>query len=449
MGRITVKILGGRRLTVFVAVAGLMTFGFVGVTSSPGSASSVKLTNSEVGVTKSTIRIAVIADVNDVYIPGFGTTTVDGVKAFAKFINSEGGLAGRKVVVDFYDGKLDPATTRNDLIEACTKDFALVGSFSLAMSNVTPMLQCKNRKGHKVGLPDLSALAVSPQEAASKVTYAISPDSYAKAPNGNLLAGVGAFNYFATVNKTPLSGLHGTWIVPSNNPSSKAFELGTVQALGQEGIKTDNTFEFTGAETEAAFGPVITSAQDSNSNVVVDTLPDTSFIALRQEAATTPSYNPIWYCPGAICYSQQFLAAGPVVNNTYTDTWFAPTEESSVVKGVKEYLNNIGSDPVDGFGEVAFAAGLVFRNAVQQVVKLDGPNGVTRANLLSVLSKTGITTADGMLAPTNIGARTPTDCLMLLQDQNDKWQQVYPAKAGTFNCSPSNIETVTNPPSGS
>ena len=48
------------------------------------------------------------------------------MKAGAKYLNSKaggGGVAGRKVVVDFLDSKLSPNDARNSAITACGEDF--------------------------------------------------------------------------------------------------------------------------------------------------------------------------------------------------------------------------------------------------------------------------------------------------------------------------------------
>src|SRR5271155_863961 len=73
--------------------------------------------STEVGVTPTAIHLAVIADVNNSIIPGLFAGTVRGVKAWASQINQQGGLAGRKVVVDFYDSQLSPTQARNTVIE--------------------------------------------------------------------------------------------------------------------------------------------------------------------------------------------------------------------------------------------------------------------------------------------------------------------------------------------
>ncbi len=57
-----------------------------------------KPTATEVGVSDKEIRIAVVADVDNQFSPGIFQGSVDGVKGWAKFVNANGGLAGRKVV---------------------------------------------------------------------------------------------------------------------------------------------------------------------------------------------------------------------------------------------------------------------------------------------------------------------------------------------------------------
>ena len=71
---------------------------------------------SEIGVTPTEIKVAVVADVDTPLSPGLFQGIVDGFNGFAKYINANGGLAGRKLVVDFHDSKLNGAESRNAMI---------------------------------------------------------------------------------------------------------------------------------------------------------------------------------------------------------------------------------------------------------------------------------------------------------------------------------------------
>src|SRR5215203_3607361 len=85
----------------------------------------------DVGVTADEIHVAVIADVDNPIVPNLFKGSKDAVEGAAKFLNSKaggGGLAGRKVVVDFYDSKLNANATTNAEIQACENDVAVVGT---------------------------------------------------------------------------------------------------------------------------------------------------------------------------------------------------------------------------------------------------------------------------------------------------------------------------------
>ena len=58
------------------------------------------------------IRIAVVADVDNPFVPGLFQGAVDGVNGAAKYINANGGIGGRKVQVDFIDSKLNANEAR-------------------------------------------------------------------------------------------------------------------------------------------------------------------------------------------------------------------------------------------------------------------------------------------------------------------------------------------------
>src|SRR4029079_16069380 len=92
--------------------------------------------------------------------PGLFKGAVDGVKAGAAYLDSKaggGGLAGRKVVVDFYDSHLNGNETRNATIQGCQNDYALVGGFALFLTQVEDIVNCKDQAGQATGSPHLSA----------------------------------------------------------------------------------------------------------------------------------------------------------------------------------------------------------------------------------------------------------------------------------------------------
>ena len=145
-----------KRLRWLIVAAAMVLV--VAMTAGPAvgaDSTTAKLTATDVGITPTEIRIGVIADTGSQLAPGLFQGAVDGVQAWADYMNAkEGGLAGRKIVVDTYDSKLSADDARNAIIEACSKDFATVGTSALFVNNVDDLVGCKDSKGVATGMPD-------------------------------------------------------------------------------------------------------------------------------------------------------------------------------------------------------------------------------------------------------------------------------------------------------
>src|SRR2546430_15251464 len=86
----------GRRLVVLIAALGLV--GALFPAAATARSQQEQPAASEIGVTPDTIRIAVIADVDNAARPGLFQGSVNGVRAAAKFINDSGGVAGGREI---------------------------------------------------------------------------------------------------------------------------------------------------------------------------------------------------------------------------------------------------------------------------------------------------------------------------------------------------------------
>jgi hypothetical protein len=148
----------GRIVLVGVCIAAMVALAVAPATAQ-SSNEAPKAT--DVGVSAKEIHIAVIADVDNPFAPGLFKGARDGVIGAAKYLNSKaggGGVAGRKLVVDFIDSKLTPNDARNGVIPACSQDYAMVGTFALFLSNMDDAEQCKDQTGAATGRPDLASV---------------------------------------------------------------------------------------------------------------------------------------------------------------------------------------------------------------------------------------------------------------------------------------------------
>jgi hypothetical protein len=431
-----------RRLAVALGVA-CCAATFATVTSLPSAtAAGEKPTSSEIGVTPTEVRIAVIADVDTPLAPGAYAGARDAVQGFAKYINKQGGLAGRKVVVDFYDSKLSGDETRNAIIKACQNDFAMVGTGALFLNNVDDMVGCTDSKGAKTGLPDVPVVTIWEAEQNSPVSFPITaPAKVFSDPSGaTYQARVGRFRwYLQHVSKD----LHGIFLVGADLAALKTATMPIWLGAQKVGIKSDGVFDVHGADGQDKYLPMATAMQSAGSTIESSGVNDTSQAYMLKEAAVQGVNTvKVWDCTSA-CYSKRFLeTAGAKADGQYVDMPFVPVEEAKDNSAVKAYVSSVGGGVIDGNGEQAWAAALFFRDAVNAVVKSGGVNALTRANFLTEARKIHSFDADGMLATSDIPAKKATPCTSLFQVKGGKFVRVFPKKPATFDCNPKNVVTV-------
>ena len=144
------------------------------------------------------------------------------------------------------------------------------------------------------------------------------------------------------------------------------------------------------------------------------------------------------------CYSSQFLSqGGAAVDGEHISLGFLPFEDAKSNAQVANFDKYTDTSKRDGFAADAYGAGLLFRDAVNAVVKASGNNALTRKALFQALNNIHAFTGDGMFGTTDIAGRVPSDCYMITQVKNGKFQREFPTKAGTLDCSKRNLANFT------
>jgi ABC-type branched-subunit amino acid transport system substrate-binding protein len=400
--------------------------------------------DSEIGVTGGTIRIAVIADVDNPARPGLFAGSVDGVRAFAKFVNARGGVAGRKVEVDFIDSRLSADEARNALIKACQEDFAIVGTTALFLSNVGPMVGCVDKAGRATGLPDVPVLQTEVDHLCSPVSFPVivvgldcaTRDDHPQTYH----TGQGAARYHVKRNK----GLHGVWLVPSDLKATANASLPIVAGARKVGIKQDGQFNVVGTAIQSDYTLFVQAIKQEESTYALSGSDYKSTLFLRREAKVQGVTSvKVWDCT-LQCYDQRFLSeGGSDVEGQYAAIPFVPFEEAKANRSIANYLRSAGGkEDASAFGAQAWAAGLLFRDVAEKLVAANGDNGLTRAAFLEEAAKVRDFTADGMLGPTDVGGHKNNGCFALMQVKNGKFVRVSPKEKGTLDCSKGNIVDV-------
>ena len=428
-----------RRLA-FVLVAGVALVAALVVPAGAGVSRAAKAA-SEIGVTAKTITIAVVADVDNSLAPNAFKGIVDGAQAGAKFVNANGGVAGRTLKVDFIDSHLNPNDTRNAIITACGQDLAMVGTATALFTGLDDLTGCKDKAGQATGLPDIGSIVLGTPQACSPVSFPVIPSmidcsTVGKNPQ-TYRTNQGVFKYLAKQH----DDLHGPLIKTSDSPDAARSTDALAAGAKNAGIDVTSMPVLSNSSPQSAFTPVVTQMKQDGANWSDNGLTTPGAVLLRQEAALQgiDSSKVVWQCTSA-CYDEKAMAAaGDAMNGEYVDLGFLPFSEAKSNKTLAGYLKYIGKENASAFGVYGFEAVLAFKAAADTANT--SSDGLTRASLLTALKSMTSFNAGGMTGTVNIGGKVPSSCFMVVQWNDGKFSRIYPKKAGTFDCTTSNRYT--------
>lgn len=428
------------RTSRLIAV-GLVLSVVIGALALPAGAGSEKPEATEVGITADEIRIAVVADDENQLAPGLFASSPAAVRAFGKYINKQGGLAGRKVVVDVIDSHLSADDARNAIIKACAEDFALVGTAALFLNNMDDAISCVDQAGAATGIPDLATVTTEVVQQCSPVTFGINPPQLDCATKDStpqtFRANQGPVKYY---EKAVDKDLHGAFVYSNDLKSAAVGGLTLARGAQAAGVTSDGETGISARAPQSAYTPVVQQMKDSGANYALNSGPFSAAVALRKEAKLQgiDPESVVWDC-FSNCYDQQLIEQGGAdVEGQYATINHLPFSEKQQNKALAAYVNGVGENEATGFGAYAWLAGLLLRDSVNAIVERDGVNGLTRAALLEQLANTHDFTGDGMWGKTDVGDHVPTGCFVLTQVQDGEFVRVHPKKAGTFDCKKSN-----------
>jgi ABC-type branched-subunit amino acid transport system substrate-binding protein len=428
------------RRSAIVLVAGVALIAAFGVPAGAGVSRAADGAR-EIGVTAKTVDIAVVADVDNSLAPNAFKGVVDGAQAGAKYVNANGGVAGRKLKVDFIDSHLNPNDTRNAIITACGQDLAMVGTATALFTGLDDLTGCKDQAGQATGLPDIGAVVLGTPEACAPVSFPVIPSmidcsTVGKSPQ-TYRTNQGVFKYLAGQHED----LHGPFIKTSDSPDAERSTDALAAGAKHAGIDVTGMPVLSNSSPQSAFTPVVTQMKQDGANWSDNGLTTPGAVLLRQEAALQgiDSSKVVWQCTSA-CYDEKAMAAaGDAMDGEYVDLGFLPFAEAKSNKTLAGYLKYVGKDHASAFGVYGFEAVLAFQQAANAAAK--SSDGLTRASLLTALANTTSFDAGGMTGTVDIGGKVPSSCFMLVQWKSGRFDRVYPKKAGTFDCTMSNRYT--------
>ena len=429
-----------RTLVVGVVCAALA---LMGTATATAQSSDEKPKATDVGVTAKEIHIAVVADVDNSLAPNLFQGAVDGVKGAAAYLNSKdggGGLAGRKVVVDFYDSKLNATEARNGAISACQNDFAMVGTSALLLTNIDDVTNCVNKDGEAVGIPDVGGVVIGVPETCGPTSFpgigaqiiCSTKDQHPQSYNtGALYTGLGA--YLTKKYKD----LHGPWLVSGDSKDGARGGVLSARAAESSGIKVDNDVTMSARAQQTAYTPVVQQMKADGANFAASSVSTNSLILLKSEAEIQGLDNSKIVYACAACYgAKEVDAQKDLLEGLYVAIGHLPFDETKYNTTLANFMKYVGKAKANTFSVFTWEAALGFAEGVKAAVAKHGINGLTRANVMAGMKTLTDFDAGGMAGTHNFKTGAPTQCFVMMQYRSGKWVRDYPAKKGTMDCNP-------------
>lgn len=384
-------------------------------TSTTATQSTAGNTASAPGVTPTSITIGQIADISQP-VPGLFKSAQVGIQAYAAYINAQGGIYGRKLIVDSRDTAFNPSTIQTEAQDISAHDFAFVGNYTLFDVAAKPAIDAA--KIPNIGVPIGAALAND-------------PNTWSPVPSGNNDAALGPFEYFKQTDPSAMQNI-GVIYAAATPSAQEAYTV--LQAVaGHLGMKITYARGFQANET--TFDADVLKMKAAGVKFVWFDGPDNYTATLNREFAQQ-NFKPISYMTAG--YGGNLIKlGGPAVEGVYLPLQTAlflgqDAKAVPVVATFDKYMNQIdATDSIASWGATSWASGALF----VQALKNAGQNP-TRVSLEAALNKITNFDANGLVAPANPAANIPAACWLLAQVKNGQVVRVAPSPSAGYICNP-------------
>ncbi len=396
---------GGAGTTGGGSATGATGGGGAAAAAGPGSCTATP-GSKDPGVSDTEVKFGNVSTISGP-IPGFGQTGVNGAKAYFNYLNSQGGICGRKLTLVTADDRLDAGTNRSAYDSLKDQVFGFVGGTTVVDDGGTGAIQGTN-------ISDCG-LAIGTASIASPTKFSPNPID----PSGTTNGTTGIWSYFKAAKGVTKVGI----IVPAQ-PDARTRGHAYIQDIQQAGLAVGGPYEV--PVTGATYAGVIAQMQSDGVDAVITTLEvnEMSKLAIAMQQAGFKPKVPFY---GAQAYGQQFLKlAGDAANGTVLGLTYDIIEDKGSNPAAATFADwyqrtNPGSDP-DFFAIMGWAAADMCTQAL-----LQAGGAPTRDAQLKALQGMSAFDAHGLLSPRNPAGKSIGNQFMVTEVQNGQWVRTYPA----------------------
>jgi ABC-type branched-subunit amino acid transport system substrate-binding protein len=382
-----------------------------GTTGGGGGAPCSPEGASDVGITPDTVRIASVVTISGP-VPGLGQTMANGIKAFAAYKNSQGGICGRKIDLSVADDRLDAGVNRSETQRLASDMFAFVAGWSVVDDGGASVLAGTN-------IPDLT-LSLSDTRRRLPNNFSANPLD----PNSDRSGTSPMMQWF----HDNMDVRTGAIVFPAQAVArNSAFRFANDMAAA--GITLIDQAEV--AVTQVDFNGVASQFKNSKPDLVITTLENNGIARLAQ-AFRQQGFLPKVPFYGAQAYGRDYLRkGGDAVNGTIIGIAYSMAEDAPdnpTVATFKEWYErtNPGAD-LDFFAIQGWAYGQMFADALESA----GPSP-TRDAVIGYLAGLTEFDAEGLIGPVNPAGKQPSPCFAIVTVEGGAWKRIHPASG--FQC---------------
>lgn len=360
----------------------------------------------ETGVSDSTIRVGTITTLSGV-VPGLGESSGAAVRAYAAYLNANGGLCGRQVEVVLADDGMDNGKYRSIYQEQAGRVLGIVGGIGGGDAG-------GNDIAGQTGVPTVSNPI--------SFNYWSVPNVFGmKPPYSDPNMSIGKYEWLASQGVTKAAIVYTS--VAQTRSEYENFHRRQIEAAGIQ-IVHKNELDLATLNYDAAASAVYSSGAQymmMQGETTMVTGMARSMKKIGDAQNKTVQFKE--YLPG---YSPDFIdAAGAAAEGSYAFLRTLPNEEAGSNAEQDKFLEWMAlaapGSPADAFAADAWTAAKAFFDVV---AALPGP--ITREAILDGLEGIQEYDADGMMGPINFGSKQSRGCFIGMVVRDGTWTRVVP-----------------------
>jgi branched-chain amino acid transport system substrate-binding protein len=335
--------------------------------------------------------------------PGVFQGVANSAKAYADYVNSLGGVYGRKLQIQVGDDSFDVVKDQTVCQRLVPQVFALVAGYATADAGCYPLMKSS-------GIPVVGPLVFDPQIYALPNAFVPRPDYYS-----NLLPALQVALH-PGIKKVWLCEQDVPGVAAQAAPEARAWESLGVQVLNLPPLSS-NAPDYTAA---------VVQAKNEGAQAVDCFSPDAQVTAQVARAMAQQGWDPPVKIGNSI-YSSAFQSLAGSAANGWSAEIQVPTLNTTQFLSTpagKLYRKWVGGIPQTSYDY----GGWEYMDLVVQALVKAGPD-LTMTSFITALKAIRDFTADGMIPPFNPGSKAePNSCAMIIQIVNGQFTQVVPQK---------------------